>query len=501
MVVNRTLFAIDDLIRNKPTVREHLRKTIQFYLKTGTLPTLAQLSNPLSARLSLMPGKALGPINGLDTVGCGFNILSMERKVCVLDQTNFTEQERWSDPFNRSLTYSLPDGWFAVNTPESLSLDAAVFINSAEDYFRRTTTSTVYGQSLFFFFRTFNEKTTTELYRRFYQQYYNLILRMKQIAWYTLSVRAFPYPKLSPMAQTAFDRLPTNFSLADLKVWQDFFDVFGTHLVVSSTMGGQVWAETWYEQCLAHERSQQWVQEQAGISWRNWKLPTRQTEQYQQQLDERFRQHSTTSLQLLGGNEQIQPFDWDQWVASVKTRARPISYRLITLAEILPESDQRAALSRAIDYVVQSSKTRDQTYINQLQSIRGPPKKECSRTEMRIRRLASTANEETMRKELCPSIGYKGKECLGKKLVGRALIAEGSPQVSNQQWFSRVWDETCAFLVAHQCGNDHRYHHRSTSHSCIAIHLSGNEPLERFVHQDNLPSSSRCRGSSTDGCG
>jgi hypothetical protein len=430
VVVNRTLFSIHDLIRNKPTVREHLRKTVEFYLNTGTMPTFAQVNGQKTARLSLIPPQPIGPINGLDVVGCGYDVLLMQSRFCILDQSNFTENEQWSDPYNKTLTYSLPNGWFAVNTPESLTLDGSLLITSVEDYFRWTTTVTVTKSGGWLGIgRRRSEKRTTEFYRRFYQDYYNLILRMKQIGWYTLSVRAFPYPKLNPIAQTAFDRLPIRFDIKDLQIWQEFFHVFGTHLVVSSNMGGQVRAETWYEKCLTYEHTQQWISEQVTLDWILFTTPVKDREEYQQQIDKRFIQYSIFSAQLLGGTETIDPSKWEEWVPTVKTQSRPISYRLISLDEILPESDQRNALKSAIDYVLKTAEQEDRTYIDQLESVRDPPRRNCSRNEIRTRRALTDLEQK--KNDLCPSVGYEGTECLGEKISGKALLAENAPKVKH----------------------------------------------------------------------
>ncbi|CAF3178894.1 unnamed protein product [Rotaria sp. Silwood2] len=364
VVVNRTLFSIHNLIKNKPTVREHLRKTIEFYLQKGVMPTLAELNGRSIGRSSLIPPKPQGPIIGLDVVGCGYDLLLME-------------------------------------------------ITSVEDYFRWTTTVTVRESGGWLGIgRRRSQKTVTEFYRRFYQDYYNLVLRMKQIGWYTLSVTAYPYPKLNPIAQTAFNNLPTNFDIKDLQIWEDFFNIFGTHVVVSSNMGGQVWAETWYEKCLTYEHTQTWINEQVSTNWIFFTAPVKNSQDYRQQVDERFKQYSKSSSQLLGGTESISPSQWEKWAPTIKTRPRPISYRLMSLDEILPESNLRRALKAAIHYVLKTAEKEDHNYVTQLENLRGPPKKTVA--EMKF---------------LCPYIGYKGKECVESKTTGRALIAENAPKL------------------------------------------------------------------------
>lgn len=430
VVVNRTIFPIYDLIRNKPTIRQHLRKTTEYYLKTGSMPTFEQLTSPLSGRSAqIVQTKPIGPIHGLDTVGCGYNILSMENKFCILDQSNFSEGEQWSDPLNQSIAYSIPDGWFAVNTPESLALDGSFVVTSVQDYFRRTTSVSVSRHtSALGLRRRQTTRTVTDFYRRFHQEYYNLIVRLKQVAWYTLAVRTFPYPKLSTIAEKAIHALPEEFSADNLTAWKDFFDVFGTHLVVSSTMGGQLWTDIWYDQCLTHERTEQWISEQTKTTWFFFFHSYQSSESHQLKIDEQFRRNSFVSLHLIGGNQTLSPFNWDQWISTVKYQPSPLSHHLVSLDELLPQSRRRTALKQAIDYVLQIAEKEDRTYINQLESVRGPPKSSCSSHGIRTRRQDAKI-EQQMVQDLCPSIGYKGKECLQKTLTGRSLAGANATRV------------------------------------------------------------------------
>ncbi|CAF4664357.1 unnamed protein product, partial [Rotaria socialis] len=430
VVVNRTLFSIDSLIRSKPRVQEHLRKTIQFYLRDGVMPTFAQLSGRSTGRRISIEYKPIGPIHGLDVVGCGYDILKMESKFCIFDQSNFTENERWSDPYNKNLTYSVPNGWFVVNTPESLALDGEMTVTSVEDYFRSKTTVTVRRSGGWFGIgRRTSRTTVTEFYRRFYQDYYNLVLRMKQIGWYTLSVSAFPYPKLNPIFQQALDSLPVYFDANDIKIWKEFFETFGTHVVVSSNMGGQVWAETWYEKCLTYEHSQRWIDEQVSRNWFGFRVGVKNINDYTKTVDERFKQHSIFTSELLGGTESIDPSEWEKWAPTIKTKPRAISYRLLALDESLPPGDLRNAVKAAINYILTTAEKEELRYVSQLKSMRDPPQKKCSRNEIRTKRSSETTPEEEAKKQFCPYIGYKGQECLGSQIRGRSLIAANATRL------------------------------------------------------------------------
>ena len=124
VVINRTLAHIANLIRDDEQVQDHLRRTVDFYLKNGFFPSLADLRSPRSfvRRRISPPVKPIGLLPGLDVVGCGYDLFTLHSRSCILDTSNSSENEHWTDPYNSSLTYSLPNGFFATNTPESLTV-------------------------------------------------------------------------------------------------------------------------------------------------------------------------------------------------------------------------------------------------------------------------------------------------------------------------------------------------------------------------------------------
>ncbi|CAF3492650.1 unnamed protein product [Rotaria sp. Silwood1] len=398
IIINRTLSHIADLISSNNQVQEHLRRTIDFYLNNGFLPTLAQLnSRKKITRFYSSAPRSIRPIFGLDVVGCGYDLLTLQSRFCILDISNSSQNELWTDPYNQSLSYSLPNGFFATNTPESLAM--------------------VIWEQHGFLSRKRVERSTRELYRRFYQDYYNLALRLKQIGWYTLSVSIFPYPKLNPLATTLFASLPLAFDSKNISVWETFITSFGTHVVVASQMGGQVWAETWFDKCLTYEQTETWITEQVTGSFLDFVDDASTTQEHQRKVDERFKQFSSYSSQLLGGTESIEPEKWEEWAPTVKNNPKPISYRLVPLYELLPEGNQRSALQAAIEYISEKAELENEKYINQLESVRGPPPTKCSRN--RVRRAVSNAtnlsqsNDAAIRKALCPYVGYNGSICAG----------------------------------------------------------------------------------------
>ncbi|CAF3989734.1 unnamed protein product, partial [Adineta steineri] len=416
VVINRTLSHLANLITDHPEIAQHLRRTIDFYLTKGHLPTLTQLQLGVKAA-SRPKASTVIRINGLDVVGCGYNPLMLESRFCILDNSNTSENEQWIDPYNHTVAYALPNGYFAVNTPESLSIDASVMVTSVEDYFQKATSITVRHTKGFLGLGKKRIQTTVvDFYRRFHQDYYSMTMRLKQIGWYTLAVSTFPYPKLNPIAEQAFARLPTAFNPTSIHIWKEFFATFGTHIVVAANMGGLVRAETWYEKCLNYEHTEQWVNTQVTTSF--WFFGSTQTNtgHHNFQIDEKFKQYSIITSQLLGGTETVDPVNWANWTKTVKYNPRPISYRLVQLDELLPQGDRRTALKAAIEYVLNEAIQEDRAYVAQLENVREPPPTKCSRNPAVNRFMRSLKIEDNVaaaKLALCPYVGYTGMTCAG----------------------------------------------------------------------------------------
>ena len=77
----------------------------------------------------------------------------------------------------------------------------------AKEYVVKILLSNLY--TVFLGFGSKDETTTTEkYYRMFYAHTYSLVLSLKQIAWYSLSLIEFPLPAFSPIFQMSLDYLP-----------------------------------------------------------------------------------------------------------------------------------------------------------------------------------------------------------------------------------------------------------------------------------------------------
>ena len=420
-VINRTLRPLTDLLNDYPEIQTHLQITTDYYQKYGSLPTLADLnhkrhSRSLSTSIRLIPG--------LDIVGCGFDILSVQSKMCLIDITNTSNKNVYTDAFNMSLNYLLPNGFYAIDTPDSLSLDFSIQTRSIDDYFRHTFYSTHSDNFGFLSFGASHQyKSIETLYRRYYEENFYLALRLLQIKWYTLSVIAFPYPRLNDVAKAAITKLPNTFNPNITGKFEQFFSTFGTHFVQSADLGGLLQAEIWYKSCLLYEKSETWINEQSSKFW--WFFETHQSSSsHQLSIDQQFRENSMFSSKLIGGSQFMNTTLWQEWAPTIKLNPKPIQYRLKPIYTLLPEGTQRTALVNALAYLRTTVDADAKEYISQLKEFSPPPDKGCGLTKRKRdllleetyrhrRSLASNAN--LARQGLCPIIGYNGSFYPGEK--------------------------------------------------------------------------------------
>jgi hypothetical protein len=105
---------ISDLLiaNNYNEIGLHLKKTIDYFLSTQKYPEDTNMNVPIKA---LPVNNDLPWIPGLDKVGCGYDLTTLESKSCVFDLTE--SWDTWTYPIDKSKSYKVPKGFFASNNP------------------------------------------------------------------------------------------------------------------------------------------------------------------------------------------------------------------------------------------------------------------------------------------------------------------------------------------------------------------------------------------------
>ncbi|CAF3207054.1 unnamed protein product [Rotaria sp. Silwood2] len=374
VVVNRTLSPLVDLLIEYPVeIRRHLQLTIDYYLKSGTLPTIDQLMNANKRRKRETNDHKALP--GLDVVGCGYDIFSLKSKSCLLDIT-MNDNTTWLDVFNNFRTYKVPDGFFVTSTKDLLSMSDTKFFNTLKEFI---TDSYISNQQDSFGFLGFGASTDKQemrtRYQRFYQHKYRMAWTKQQIIWFTLAAATFPSPKFSRVADLSIAGLPTTFdsNSTDYEKFQRFFDAYGTHIVVRADIGGMMWAEDYFESCLITKMTEKWIRRE--ITKRYWFFGTSREiiETYHKEVEKEYQQNSLSILKIIGGFTSIVPFNGYTWLPTVKDDPSPVTYVLQPIYTLLPQGPQRNALKEATFYFRSATANQSNLYIQRLESETSPP--------------------------------------------------------------------------------------------------------------------------------
>ncbi|CAF1394462.1 unnamed protein product [Rotaria magnacalcarata] len=385
------------------------------------------------------PRSTTNLISGLDVVGCGFDVTTLQSRLCLFDLEDTDDNTYWTDPHNRSLTFTVPNGFHVLDDPDFLEVDDIQIIRNIYEFVTRTFYSSRHDSRGFLGFSSSSRSVEMEfIHRRFYQFDYYLASRIRQIGWYTLNLVTFPVPKFNEIASKMMASLPSTFDPNNSSIvgeFNEFFGHFGTHIVVGSTMGGLVWQQDWFESCLLRITNTTWIREQVKKR-SGWGLfqSSSTTETRTTVISEQYTKHSEYSLQLLGGTEAINVSKWREWVPTVRHKPRPISYDLLPIHILLPgNSDRRISLEQAALHFRTQADLKERAYISKIEAMPKPPKSRCEKPiskrllnsdplqpkehQMIKRDTSDFQIPEEAQQELCPFVGTEGMRCFNDKPV------------------------------------------------------------------------------------
>ncbi|CAF3620401.1 unnamed protein product [Rotaria sp. Silwood1] len=413
VVINRTLSPLTNLLNEYPIeIRRHLNLTIDYYLRNGKLPTIDQLPSVDLRKKRSINNQNILP--GLDVVGCGYDIFSLKSKSCLLERT-MNDNTTWIDVYDNFTTYKVPDGFFVISTKDMLSMSDTLFFSSLKEFVSESYITNEKDSFGFLGFGAYSDKEEMRTrYQRFYQHKYRMAWTKQQVIWFTLAVAIFPAPKLSRIANLAIVGLPTTFDAnsTSYEKFQQFFDAYGTHIVVRSDIGGMLWAEDYFESCLITKLTEQWIRRE--IIKRYWFFGTTRaiTETNHKEVSKEYQENSLFQMKIIGGLPSIVPLTGYNWIPTIKDNPSPITYQLQPIYTLLPQGTQREALKQATFYLRSTMANTSNIYIQRLESERSSlplPQLQCTERRRRRKRLANTnpfsLDLTNARKKLCSIIG------------------------------------------------------------------------------------------------
>ncbi|KAL4511135.1 hypothetical protein ABPG73_008213 [Tetrahymena malaccensis] len=291
--VNTTVSYISDLAYEYPEVQGHLRKTIDFYLKNGKLPSFAEIqgfqialqaSTPKTPSLfakrylykllsSSIVGEAvqeLCPFPGYygtycpqenyafsaykrnlqqsiprmpSGIGASFDISTGELKLPAIQLTYQQEpnqQQIYTDPHSNN-QYIIAD----ETSVEYINLDADVKIFKNE--FELTNIWIDAAQNGQWLGGEYSKsKDLNEVFDKFFKgnQETSISQHAKNVVRLTFKTENL---KLNKFAQRAIDSLPEEFQP---EIYNEFLDSWGTHISVDTFIGGMIEKQTVFKDCV-----------------------------------------------------------------------------------------------------------------------------------------------------------------------------------------------------------------------------------------------------------
>lgn len=367
VVINQTLSPIFQLLQTRINLQhksENYRKTSEYYIQYGKCPTLAEINTFKSSDSNLA--------KGLDTVGCGFDSVTLTQKLCLFSLEGMTTS--WTNPYDSYVTYQVPPYFYISNHPITDFLNSTTIIKNVRQIVAHSI-SVDNDDSLFGFGG--QSEITEKYYSQLYKDTYYLARSLRQIQWYSLFMYTLPSPPLNDIAKQGFDTIPTSFDIdKDQAYWSQFKDAFGTHVVIKAEMGGLIWAEDFFRSCLTSIHSEEWVIKEAYNKYDPLGCFSdhEKTSDYTNSVSEDFEAYSFSEFSLQGGTENMEAKDWDQWMETVKYNPSPIRKTLMPLSNFVVDKEKKKVIQEYINYY----QTQTEKDISEMEKIQLPQQTTCN---------------------------------------------------------------------------------------------------------------------------
>ena len=348
VVVNRTLYPLSDLVKwKRPDVAHHLRSTIDFYLKYGELPKLNNI-----IRRGRSTKNSLKTIFGLNIVGCGLDILTLETKSCLFNLT-YRQETIWNELSDADLSYRIPDGYSVKGTDQMQSNFETKIFKQPTDFIENMTEIVNQDRRTYLIIDSslIHEKISSNFWEARNNKL-NLAVTRRKVNWYSLTIDSVSKPFLNTDAEMMLINLPKNFDRHEsFTPWQNFFDRYGTHYVDSADFGGMVWTKNFVEYCDSHDKFTDQVTDQLNRCY--WPMTTAEfNSMYRPEVDEDCLSCNISNIKIRGGDEHVFPFELQTWLRSIKRNPQVVMYRLLPIYHVLPlNSRERTALEQATNYI------------------------------------------------------------------------------------------------------------------------------------------------------
>lgn len=280
-----------------------------------------------------------------------------------LFETNYDDG---NNVFVGTQLYRVPDGVQVASCPVcSLQMQSSE-AGSAEDYAKSLSVSVrVRARKRGLFVRgSFKASADFQSVQQKSEQSNNFFMESTaECAFYCPRIRMFDPPKLSKAFATAVEKLPANYTDANVDQWDQFIDLFGTHFALGVTMGGKYGVRHEISQSALQSLKLQGINVKASASFSamgfsgGGSLLT----DSQKKSAKAFSSRTETQTSFSYGGRPVanpnDPADTSLWMDNARADPVPINYDMLELTELFDPAvfpsdvaidDKRVALEDAL---------------------------------------------------------------------------------------------------------------------------------------------------------
>ena len=315
--------------RRRPSVEELL----------ATDPNLRQMP---AAKAATYP-----PIVGTSFVGRGFDVTTFVPGLAQITDNTYTMGMTWTNPQNGK-TYKVPDDMFAQTMSfSSLTNDTQSFDGVLD--FQQWAQHTSHWHSGFLGIVS-NSKTTYNYIKRYYRDDQSMAVTNVKVEFLELTAPTFPPLTLDPVFRLSVERLPAACETdSDYKLFQEFFQSYGTAFMDSATLGGRLEGQTWYAKCLLNVTSKSWVSQQSSWSVLGLIGGGHGHKGHDGHVNQAFKNCNTQDFNYYGGNAtNLAPDDYARWITSTFDAPFPVSFTLQPLHSLVQDAAKANVMATAL---------------------------------------------------------------------------------------------------------------------------------------------------------
>jgi hypothetical protein len=287
-------------------------------------------------------------VPGIQLMGSGYDWVYGANRAPVVVLNN-KYGRTYSSPYDRQ-TYSLADEVFILNSPSATMSEDVQSYASIYEYQKAKASKIGISVSIWsngVFSKNSNTMRINGYMTTSASQWTTV---ERTYTYYTMNMLPPKYLTINQEVKDELAALP-RFDDSTLYIYKNFFQKYGTHVVISALFGGSMKHESLLSMSTMGARNPDWITEQLQYWW-NWMTATdpNQKALYQSYLDPNFvPSNSMERFTYEGGNtEGLAPSDWQRWKPTITTNPVMVTLRVQPLTEFIDDLVLKADVEKAM---------------------------------------------------------------------------------------------------------------------------------------------------------